>query len=160
MSNPRSVLFVCLGNICRSPLAEGLFKEFVKSQGEQASYSVDSAGTSGWHKGELPDPGSIRVAKKYGVDITDQRSRPVEVPADADFDLVVAMDRKNLAWLKEHLALPEDRLLLLRRFDEESLDVDVPDPYGHGPEGFEEVYQIINRSMPGLKVHLDGLAER
>lgn len=150
MATPSSVLFVCLGNICRSPLAEGLFLSHVHRAHGEGVVTADSAGTSGWHEGEPPDPGSVAVARRYGIDIQGQRSRPVRPVEDTRFDWVVAMDRRNLAWLRENLDLPEDRVVLMRRFDLEDVDPDVPDPYGQGPEGFELVYRILDRSMPGL----------
>ncbi|HMY10515.1 MAG TPA: low molecular weight protein-tyrosine-phosphatase, partial [Turneriella sp.] len=91
----RSVLFVCLGNICRSPLAQGIFEHQVRQAGIEKDYDADSAGTSGWHEGEPPHGGSIRIARKYGISIERQRSRPVH-PKDAEiFDYIIAMDTAN-----------------------------------------------------------------
>jgi len=150
-----SVLFVCLGNICRSPLAHGLFAHHVQTLGRASEFVVDSAGTSGYHAGELPDDGSIREAARHGLDITDQRSRRL-VARDMDaFDFVIAMDTSNLRNIRRVGSLPPERLFRIRDFDPEALEFDVPDPYGGGPGGFRRVYEMLERSMDPLLVHID-----
>ena len=151
MAEPTRVLFVCLGNICRSPLAEGVFRHLVEERGLTASFEVDSAGTGSWHVGQLPDSRSTRVAADHGIAL-DGRGRQV-TPEDLErFDVVLAMDRENLRDL-EHMARrsgASPRLHLLRDFDPDADAPDVPDPYYGGPSGFENVYQMVRRSCEHL----------
>jgi protein-tyrosine phosphatase len=160
MSNaPTRVLFVCLGNICRSPLAEGVFQNLVDERGLTAHYRIDSAGTGGWHVGESPDARSVAVAKKNGVLLT-SRARQVEASDFEEFDRIVAMDRQNLLDLRAlgRGAGGPARLHLLREFDPEPGDRQVPDPYYDGADGFDRVYAMVRRACEAL---LDALeAER
>ncbi len=152
------VLFVCLGNICRSPLAEGIFRHLVRERGLGERFRIDSAGTGAWHVGEGPDPRSREVAARNGIDLDGQRARQVRPGDLAEFDYVVAMDRDNVRDL-ERLANPETAratLLLLRDHDPEPGDGDVPDPYYGGPRGFDTVFDMIRRSAEAL---LDDIAE-
>ncbi len=147
------VLFVCLGNICRSPLAEGVFRHLAAQAGRGGEFEIDSCGTGGWHAGEAPDPRSRAVAHKHGVALN-HRARQFE-HADFDrFDLILAMDRENQADLLSFSSLTREqraKVKLLREFDPESDgDLDVPDPYYGGPEGFEKVYQMIERAARGV----------
>lgn len=134
------VLMVCLGNICRSPLAHGILQNMIVEHG--LSWEVDSCGTSGFHNGDLPDRRSIDVARSHNLDITDQRSRQLTVEDTRDFDLLVAMDQSNYNNIKK-LAHPSDhhklRLMLNYSFPGENRKV--PDPYYEG--GFESVYKMI-----------------
>jgi protein-tyrosine phosphatase len=146
-----NVLFVCLGNICRSPTAEGVFRALVESEGLAASFHIDSAGTSGWHKGELPDPRSMKEALRHGVDLSSQRSRAVEDRDFNKFHYIVAMDYANLKELKKRC--PEnlqDRLKLFTSFAPELGIAEVPDPYYDGPQGFTHVFRIAEASAKGL----------
>lgn len=149
MTQPISVLFLCLGNICRSPLAEGLFRHHAERAGVLDQLTIDSAGTSAYHAGDPPDPGSIRVALHNDIDIADQRSRPL-VPADFEqFDFVICMDRKNLRSVAQHM--PSERGFLIREFDDKATrGLDVPDPYGQRHSGFEKVFEMLDRCMPTL----------
>jgi protein-tyrosine phosphatase len=152
------VLFVCLGNICRSPLAEGVFRSLVRSGGLDAHYDIDSAGTGAWHVGEAPDRRSIAVALKNGVQLTGA-ARQVEAVDLEDFDYVIAMDRENLGNLR---ALARKHggsaaVHLLREFDPDPGDQQVPDPYYGGEDGFDHVYAMVVRACAGL---LDVLEER
>ncbi|MCR9283244.1 MAG: low molecular weight phosphotyrosine protein phosphatase [Rhodobacteraceae bacterium] len=136
---PHAVLFVCLGNICRSPLAEGVFRDILQEAGLTDSFVVDSAGTGAWHIGNPPDPRSIDIAARHEVDISAQRARQVRADDFRRFDTIVAMDRDNLAALKRMGGASSPRLrLLLNRPPQ-----DVPDPYYGGPDGFEQVYQLV-----------------
>ncbi|MDP2958671.1 MAG: low molecular weight protein-tyrosine-phosphatase [Longimicrobiales bacterium] len=148
---PTSVLFVCLGNICRSPLAEGIFRHLVTDAGLEASFSIDSAGTGAWHAGEGPDPRSVEVAAAHGVELSG-RARQVTPDDLRRFDVVVAMDRDNLVALKDLSgeAHGTARLHLLRAFDPEADGDEVPDPYYGGPSGFEEVYGMVRSGCEGL----------
>jgi len=146
-----SVLFVCLGNICRSPLAEGVFRHVAAERGRGQDFLVDSAGTGAWHVGEPPDRRSIEVAARHGITLNG-RARKVRPEDLQRFDLVIAMDRENLEDL-EALADANGsraRLHLLREFDPRSAGDDVPDPYYGGPNGFEAVYEMVRRSCDGL----------
>lgn len=149
------VLFVCLGNICRSPLAEGVMRHLVAERGLEDRIEVASAGTGGWHVGEAPDPRSQAVAEENGVSLDGQAARKIR-PADfREFTRVLAMDRTNLREL-ESLAPPgaPARLGLLREFDPEGPG-DVPDPYYGGDDGFSRVYEMVERSCRQLLDELE-----
>lgn len=150
-------MFFCLGNICRSPLAEGLFRHKVEQRGVADRFHIESAGTSGYHRGELPDPGSVRVAqRRLGLDITYQRSQPLTRRHMEDFDLIVAMDASNR---RNALALGVDReVRLLREWEPNHAHRadDVPDPWGGGGSQFDLVFDIVDRCCDRL---LDELLE-
>lgn len=142
-----SVLFVCLGNICRSPLAEGVFLRLVREEELGHRFHVDSAGTGAYHVGESPDPRSADVARRNGIELRGA-AREVE-PSDFEtFDYVLAMDRSNLRNLESLGGVTESASLhLLREFDPDADgDLDVPDPYYGGPGGFDRIYEMIDRS--------------
>jgi len=144
------VLFVCLGNICRSPLAEGVFRHLVTERGLDDRIEVDSAGTGGWHVGEGPDPRSLEVAVRNGVSLDGQSARRIENGDLADFHWVVAMDTDNERDLRRLAeASGEARIHRLRDFDPEGAG-DVPDPYYGGPQGFDVVYAMVERSCRAL----------
>lgn len=138
-----NVLFVCLGNICRSPLAEGIFMKTVEEAGCSARFAADSAGTGAWHEGDPPDRRSIAVARTHGIDISRQRARQVRPDDFEAFDLILAMDRNNL----DHLAriAPETPRLGIHLFNDYALGKpsDIPDPYYDGADGFETVYSML-----------------
>jgi protein-tyrosine phosphatase len=139
------VLMVCLGNICRSPLAEAIFRQEIKARG--LDWEVDSAGTSGWHQGELPDTRSIEVARRFGLDITDQRSRQFTKDDLKDFDFIFAMDHANLAFMLE-LAGQENvhaHIARFLEFAETKGKQDVPDPYWDD-NGFTAVFQLLEEA--------------
>ncbi len=147
----RSVLFVCLGNICRSPLAEGVFLHLARERGLDGELVIDSAGTGSWHVGEPADRRSRAEARRHGIEL-ESRARQVTTADARDFDLVLAMDRSNLRDL-ERLFGPEPTtdLRLFRSWDPEAPgDADVPDPYYGGPDGFEEVHRMITRTCEAL----------
>lgn len=149
-----SVLFVCLGNICRSPLAEGVFLHLARERGVDGAFRVDSCGTGGWHAGERPDPRSLAVAKKHGVELPG-RARKYDPPADNALDWLIPMDVSNRDDLLDAGA-PKERVRLLRSFDAaRSGPLDVPDPYYGGPGGFDEVYEMVRAACAGM---LDELA--
>lgn len=145
-----SVLFVCLGNICRSPLAEGVFRALAAEADLGDRFRIDSAGTGAYHVGEAPDARSVAVAHDHGVHLTGL-ARQVTSKDLLAFDWVIAMDASNRRNL-EALAGPEGRrrIRLLRDFDPEGPGADVPDPYYGGPEGFQNVYRIVDRACRNL----------
>ncbi|MBD8555459.1 low molecular weight phosphotyrosine protein phosphatase [Rhizobium sp. CFBP 8762] len=151
---PARILFVCLGNICRSPLAEGMLRHL--AQKANLDVIVDSAGTGGWHIGELPDPRAIAVAHKHGIDLTAQRGRKIAVEDFDAFDLILAMDKSNLRHVRAlapTAALPKVHLLMNYAL---SRNEPVPDPYYEGPEGFELVYSML---LEGCTALVEKLAE-
>ena len=141
--NPTRILFVCAGNICRSPLAEGIFRDIAAKAGRADEFDVDSAGTGGWHQGHKPDRRSIAVAARHGIDISRQRARRVVDQDFFRFDLILAMDEDNLTDLRDRA--PASALGKVHLFDAftRSGTQDVPDPYYGGPEGFETVYAML-----------------
>lgn len=140
----KSIIFVCLGNICRSPLADGIAKKYVKSNG--LDIEIDSAGTGDWHVGENPCPNSIQVAKNNGVDISNLVSRQVKKQDFETYDLVVALDDKNMNDLSN---LGAKNLVKLGDFGFNGEDV--PDPYFYnGFEGFDKVYDMIHTCVINL----------
>lgn len=148
----RNILFVCLGNIVRSPLAENLFLHLADQAGLSEAYLADSAGMGGWHVGEAPDARMRQVAAGHGFHYSG-RARQFTRTDFARFDLIIAMDRDNRADLLALALTAEDRakIHLLREFDPQGgKDAEVPDPYYGGLDGFEQVYQIVERSVRGL----------
>lgn len=145
-----NILFVCLGNICRSPLAEGTFRALVEQKKLSEKISCDSAGTHGYHIGALPDRRSRRVANDYGITLTHQ-ARKLSSDDFANFDYIVAMDESNLEFIQTQSYrstgfYPEEgRVFLYRDFDQQADSQNVPDPYYEDMAAFEQVYQIVNR---------------
>ena len=148
-----SILFVCLGNICRSPLAEGVFRAVLAERGMTHIARVDSAGTGGWHAGSAPDPRSIAVAKRHGIDISGQRARKVIAQDFVEFDLLLGMDCSNVDDLRRLAGSERDRVQGFVEFAT-GTPSDVPDPYHGGPEGFENVYRIIREAAEALSDRL------
>jgi protein-tyrosine phosphatase len=150
------ILFVCLGNICRSPLAEGVFRHLAREAGVLDRFEIDSAGTGDWHVGEPPDSRAAAVARKHGIELSG-RARQVTREDLRNFDHVLAMDRDNLEELRRmaERAGATAKIRLLREHDPEAEGAsDVPDPYYGGPSGFEEVYRIVSRSCRELLAEL------
>lgn len=148
------VLFVCLGNICRSPLAEGVFRHHVEAAGLSDRFTIDSAGTGGWHVGSPPDERSVAVARTHGIDITAQRGRRFEAADLNRFDYVFAMDRQNLADIQR---IGGEGSAAVALFLDEAPEVgahEVPDPYYGGPDGFEQVYRMIDAASRNLLARL------
>lgn len=148
--------FVCLGNICRSPTAEGVMRALVREAGLAGRIAIDSAGTGAWHAGEPADARARAAAGARGIELTS--TARMFVRADLErFDYVLAMDRANLRALRELARGPEEhaRIHLFRSFDPTaSADAEVPDPYYGGPQGFDEVLDICERGCQGLLAHL------
>lgn len=154
---PIRILFVCLGNICRSPLAEGVLRECAARQGLASQITIDSAGTGAWHIGDPPDSRSIEAARRHGIDIAALRGRKVSKADFEAFDLILGMDGENVSTLRRiapaGLAGKIDLFLAYAS----GRDQDVPDPYYDGPEAFERLYQMLEAGCSSL---LDRLEER
>ena len=156
----RSVLFVCLGNICRSPMAKWVFMHRAESRGVSHRLTIDSCGTGHWHVGGPADHRAVATAAGHGLS-TPHVARQLDPTRDfASFDLLVAMDRSNLSTL-EHRGAPRERLVLMRHFDTElplteRRHAEVPDPYEGDQRDFEAVYWMLVRSADGLLDHLFG----
>jgi protein-tyrosine phosphatase len=149
------VLFVCLGNICRSPTAEGVVRVLAAREAPELGLEVDSAGTAAYHVGEAPDARTRAAARRRGYDLEPLRARVVE-PADFErFDLLLAMDEDNLRVLRGR-APPQAqaRLRLFLEFAPELQVREVPDPYYGGANGFEEVLDLVEAAARGLLAHL------
>ena len=150
-SSRTSVLFVCLGNICRSPLAEGVFRHLVEQEGLADRFDIDSAGTGAWHVGERSDARSTLVAEQHGIEL-DSRARQVVLEDFGRFDYIIAMDHDNLRTLQRMSEANGSgaHIELLRMYEPERDGDEVPDPYYGGASGFENVYKMVKRSCRGL----------
>ncbi|HUP87869.1 MAG TPA: low molecular weight protein-tyrosine-phosphatase [Longimicrobiales bacterium] len=152
-----SVLFVCMGNICRSPLAEGVFRHLVAEANLNDRFEIDSAGTSSYHAGDPPDHRTTAVARKRGIELTGCSRAFVEEDLHR-FDYVIAMDGENHAVIERTARKVTDmnaRIHLLREFDPVARgDLNVPDPYFGGGDGFERVHDIVDRSCRELLAHV------
>lgn len=153
MSNQQivKVLFVCMGNICRSPTAHAVFEHRVRNEGYDNWIKVDSAGTHAYHIGEQPDRRSQKLALHRGVDMSSQRARKVDVDDFNRFDYILAMDNSNVSDLKR-LASPKqrERLHLFLDFSKDWDNAEVPDPYYGGSQGFERVFDMVASASEGL----------
>jgi len=143
------ILMVCLGNICRSPLAEGIMKEKVNEHG--LDWQVESAGTGSWHVGNLPDPRSQNVAKLHGIDITDQRARQFQAKDLDQFDLIFAMDSSNYQNILRLASnkVQKEKVHLIMNMANPDQNQAVPDPYWDD-NGFEKVYQMLDKACDGV----------
>ncbi len=149
------VLFVCLGNICRSPTAEGVFRKLVEEHGVSDQFEIDSAGTSGYHIGEAPDPRAIQAAKQRGYDLTRIRGRQVSFSDFDYFDIILAMDHANLGELiAKATSSSRDKVNLFLDFAKDVRENEVPDPYYGGAKGFDHVIDLIESASDGLLNHL------
>jgi protein-tyrosine phosphatase len=145
------VLFVCTGNICRSPTAEGIFRKLVADAGMSASVVADSAGTHDYHVGEPPDPRSREAAAERGYDLSALRARRVERADFERFDLIIAMDRGHLGALSRMVhPATSGKLKLMMSYAKSYSQSDVPDPYYGGPEDFERVLDMLEDAARGL----------
>ncbi|MEE8877306.1 low molecular weight protein-tyrosine-phosphatase [Pseudomonas helleri] len=150
------VLFVCLGNICRSPTAEGVLRKKLRDAGLAERIEVASAGTGGWHSGEAPDVRSQRAAKRRDYDLSAQRAQQVSAADFNRYDLILAMDKSNLRDLKalQPAGAKAELDLFLRRYA--AVKDEVPDPYYDGEQGFEEVLDLVERACDLLVIELKG----
>ena len=150
-NNTYRVLFVCLGNICRSPAGEGIFKKMIKENGMEGSISVDSAGTSGYHIGDLPDPRMRRHGERRGCNF-DSLSRKFTARDFADFDIILAMDDNNYRDIMRLAQTSDDERKVHRMtdFSQRFAHDHVPDPYYSGADGFELVLDLLEDACDGL----------
>jgi protein-tyrosine phosphatase len=144
---------VCLGNICRSPLAQGILEHKVKLH--RLDWQVDSAGTGSWHAGEPPDIRSQEVARAHGIDISAQRARPVRSTDWTDYELVYCMDSHNYSTLMALAQNEKERAKIKLILNEIAppTNAQVPDPYHGGSDGFEQVYQLLDRACDAIIVN-------
>jgi protein-tyrosine phosphatase len=145
------VLFVCMGNICRSPSAEGVFRHALSRRAPQVTIEIDSAGTHDYHVGEAPDARALAAARRRGIDISQLRARNV-MPDDFErFDLILAMDEENMRELKRRAQRAHhERIRLVMEYAPSATRRDVPDPYYGGEQGFEEVLDLLEEAADGL----------
>jgi len=146
------VCFVCLGNICRSPLAEGVFRTLVEQEGLENKVFISSAGVGNWHVGEPPDERMLKTARKNGINLT-SRARQFQRGDFHKTDLILAMDESNLLALQQMAPAADarEKLRLFRSFDQDNRgDLNVPDPYYGGAGGFDHVFEIVNRTCPRI----------
>ena len=161
MAQQVKILFVCMGNICRSPTAEGVFKRFVEQAGLSERIASDSAGTHGYHVGEPPDERAQRFAQKRGYDLSALRARQVARGDFEAFDYVLAMDEMNLRLLERLCPPPHaHKLRLFLAFANDPALREVPDPYYGGAQGFEHVLDLVERAARGLLAHLQSETQR
>lgn len=153
--NKIKILFVCLGNICRSPLAEGIFKDKLKKKNLENIFEVDSCGTANYHIGDSPDSRTLANAEKNGIKLEHCVRQFTSNDLD-DFDFILAMDKNNyqniLRLLKDKSHA--DKVKLMREFDTIGKGKDVPDPYYGGEKNFQEVYEILDRSTENFLKHI------
>lgn len=149
------MLFVCMGNICRSPTAEAVFRELVRREAAEHGFEADSAGTHAYHVGSAPDARTIAAARRRGIDMSKLRARIVEAEDFERFDLLLAMDEQNYRHLLD-MAPPErrDRVRLFLEFAPAQERREVPDPYYGGPTGFEDVLDLVEEAARGLLAEL------
>jgi len=155
------ILFVCLGNICRSPMSEGVFRRVAEDAGMAHLFEIDSAGMGDWHKGEAPDARAQKAALNRGVDISGQSARKVELEDFEDFDLVLAMDGSNIADIYD--IAPQAARDKIRRFLDYAPHLgtqDVPDPYYGGVTGFDHALDLIEAAAQGLLAELTQKTEK
>tara|TARA_Y100001968_G_scaffold300432_1_gene311846 strand:+ start:502 stop:975 length:474 start_codon:yes stop_codon:yes gene_type:complete len=149
----KKILFVCLGNICRSPAAEGVFKQKIKERDLEKLFLVDSAGTGGWHVGNLADPRMRETALSRGIELT-SRSRKIEESDLYEFDHILVMDKDNLeavkSLIKDHKNPVNSKVKLILAYSKNSQLEEVPDPYYGGQNGFDIVIDLLDDAIDGL----------
>lgn len=150
-----SVLFICMGNICRSPTAEGIFRHLIREKNIVEQFELDSAGTHAYHIGTKPDSRAQATAESRGIDLSDLRGRKVTVSDFDKFDYVLAMDKDNYSMLKELCpSAKRQNLKLFLDFAEDLSFNEVPDPYYGGTDGFEKVFDMLENASLGLLEHI------
>lgn len=155
VDQPVRLLIVCLGNICRSPMAEGIVRARIEASGLVGRVVLDSAGTGDWHVGQPPDPRAIATAARHGVDIGGLRGRQLERGDGDRFDWLLCADRDNLREVRTRLGPPaQPRTALLLDWAGVAADGEVPDPYSGDARGFEQVWQLLDRAALGVVARL------
>ena len=155
------ILFVCMGNICRSPSAEGVFRDTLARRAPQLQVEIDSAGTHGYHVGEAPDARALAAARRRGIDISSLRARQVATADFERFDLILAMDEENLLALRQRAhATYHERIRLVMEYAPNAGRRAVPDPYYGAEQGFEEVLDLLEEAAGGLIDELLGARNR
>lgn len=144
------VLFVCAGNICRSPIAQGVFEGLLEREGLSDEVEVDSAGTHAYHAGEPPDARAQRSAARRGIDLGGQRARRVERGDCESFDYVLAMDYENLSWVEPLCGGSRAEVRMFLDYAPERPETEIPDPYFGGAEGFERTMELAEAASQGL----------
>lgn len=151
------ILFVCMGNICRSPTAEIVFRQIIAREAPDLGIEIDSAGTAAYHVGSPPDSRTRQAALRRGYDMSALRARVVEPQDFNRFDLILAMDRQNLDDLQQRApANARERIRLFLEFDPDGVTAEVPDPYYGDANGFEEVLDLVEAASRGLLQHVRG----
>jgi protein-tyrosine phosphatase len=149
------ILFVCMGNICRSPSAEAVFRHALRTRAPDLTVEIDSAGTHDYHVGAAPDRRSVEAARRRGIDMSGLRARQVTVEDFQRFDLVLAMDEENLSELRQRApAEYHERIRLFMEYAPHAHSRVVPDPYYGGHQGFEEVLDLLEQASEGLIAEL------
>lgn len=148
-----SVLFVCLGNICRSPMAESIFRHKVQQAGLSDLFLIESAGTGDWHVGDNPDPRTLHVLRQNGISEY-SRARQVSSSDFARFDYIIAMDLANVRDLHNWVGAVPGRVSLMSHWNEHATLIEVPDPYYGDASGFDDVFKILNESTETLLTKL------
>jgi len=156
MPEPTRILFVCLGNICRSPLAEVVVRAEIERRGLNEQFHIESAGTGNWHVGKGADPRSAATAERYGLDLSRHRAQQITRQNVGNWQWFIAMDHDNRRNLL-HMGAPAERVLMMRQFEVDASSApEVPDPYYGGPDGFEDAYAMLRDNAARL---LDFLTE-
>lgn len=153
-----SVLFVCMGNICRSPTAEGVFRALLEARGLTDKIRVDSAGTHAFHVGNPPDARSQEVARAHGYDLSAQRARQLQAEDCQTFDYILTMDQSNFERVMRLCPNPKATVAPLLSYAPETYRLDVPDPYYGGERGFEEVLGLIEKACENLLTKLNHIS--
>jgi len=160
MEKMKKILFVCMGNICRSPSAEAVFTQLVKQQGLLHDFVIDSAGTHSYHVGSPPDRRSMRAARNRGIEMSHLRARQVVAEDFARFDWLVVMDRANQDSLQQMFpALDQNKVMSMMGFADQPAHTEVPDPYYGGNDGFELVLDLLEEASVGLLAYLKQINE-
>ena len=150
-----NVLFVCMGNICRSPSAHGVFQDLVNREGLKDHFEIDSCGTLSFHTGDAPDPRSQRTALKRGFDISHLRARQFNAQDFTHFDYILGMDEDNMYELRAACPVAfQDKLQLFCTYATQHSEDEVPDPYYGGAHGFEHVFDLVLDASEGLLKHI------
>ena len=150
----KSILFICLGNICRSPLAEGVFRAEAIKAGKENQLTIDSAGIGGWHVGNASDSRAINIAGKYGIDIARQSCRQLTAQDFHDFDLIIGMDHENIADANNANTQNGNAEIAMFALYAGMGEIEIPDPYYGREDGFEIAYQLVKKASMGVLARL------